>query len=276
MAKCRLDANILLAIVLGSSTIALGQPAASSSVRPTSEPSAAKPSAVVFHSDALGFTLSYPATLVVTELPSPDQQHAEIAKLQPPDEKPELRKVDQCTDKALLAKRKDAPEKAGVNVTIYGDKRGTVLDAAPPVTATLLIARVGVECMPAEYRQQLDAVTSSMAEESAQGDDLRPIDQPIWYEVGKTRIHFAAAQSIQPENQPGANAPSQSTKGQEHRWVASLAFVQNNNLVSIYAESNDLPFLNEILHSTVKFGEQPTAHLFPADLGNGTPVQPKP
>jgi hypothetical protein len=272
----RLNAKVLLAIVVSSSTIAMGQSSTTSTARPAAEPIEAKPRAAIFQSDALGFTLTYPASLIETKLPSQDQQHAEIAKVQPLDEKPELRKVDQCTDKALLAQRKDDPEKAGVNVTIFGDKRGTVLESTPAVTATLLIARVGIECMPAEYRQQLEAVTSAMAEGSAQGDDLKPIDQPIWYEIGKTRVHFAAAQSILAEIQPGANASSQPTKGQGRRWVASLAFVQNGNLVSIYAESNNLPFLNGILHSTVKFGDQSAAPLFPADLGNGSPIQPKP
>jgi hypothetical protein len=275
MVKGGLNTKILLATVLASSTIAMGQSASSSTNSPILEPSAAKPSPSVFQSELLGFTLSYPASLVATKLPSPDQQHAEIAKLQPSDEKPELRKVDQCTDKALLAQRKDDPDKAGVNVTIYGDKRGTVLDVAPTVHATLLIARVGVECMPAEYRQQLDGVTSAMAEESAQGDDLRPIDQPIWYKIGKTRIHFAAAESVRPETQPGTKANSQRGNAQQRRWVASMAFVQNGNLVSIYAESNNLPFLNEILHGTVKFGDEPAAPLFSADLGTGTPTQPK-
>jgi hypothetical protein len=55
-----------------------------------------------------------------------------------------------------------------------------------------------------------------------------------------------------------------------------VAFVFNGNLVSIVRESNDLPFLNEMLHGNLTLGKQKAAPLFSAEIGSGTPIQPKP
>jgi hypothetical protein len=52
--------------------------------------------------------------------------------------------------------------------------------------------------------------------------------------------------------------------------------VWNDNLVSIVVESNDLSLFNEMLHSKISFGKTAAAPLFPADIGKGRPIQPKP
>lgn len=227
---------------------------------------------VTFHSDLLDLSLTYPGSLVAEKMPSLDDQHAAIASKQPADEKPEYKRADQCTDKVMSAQRIDDPNKAQGTIAIYGDSRGTVIHLDPVVDASIIIARVGLECLPAEYRTQTDAMAAVMAEGFVQGPELKEIDQPIWYEIGKQRIHFAAAESTVDENASGAKIAAPSSR----KWIASIAFVWKNNLVTIQIESNDLSFLNEMLHSNIAFGSEPPATLFPAEIGNGKPIQLKP
>jgi hypothetical protein len=125
--------------------------------------------------------------------------------------------------------------------------------------------------MPDSYKAQLDNVATAMSAGLAQDHDLRPIDQPIWYEINNTRIHFAASESASPVNGTAAD----SDKKPEPRWLGSAAFAWNGNLVSIVIESNDISFFNEMLHSKIGLGKATPAPLFPADIGKGKPIQPK-
>lgn len=263
--KSTLRDRILLACVCGVALLGVGQvaPASTPSASTPVPATAAKP--VTFHSDLLDLTFSYPASLVAQTLPSLDEQHAAIAAKEPANAPPESRKTDQCTDKALLATRNDDPAAVPLN----GDQRG---NAPHAITAKILISRIGVACTPASYQNQLDDLAAAMSAALAQDRDLHPIDQPLWFDVGKTRVHFAAGESAPPGNQNGASSAQKT----ERRWVGSAAMVWNGNLVSIVVESNDLKFFNEMLHGKISFGKGTAVPLFWAEIGNGKPIQPKP
>jgi hypothetical protein len=230
----------------------------------------------IFHSDLLDLTFTYPASLVAGRLPSLEEQHAATARNQPADESEDYKRADQCTDTALHARRQDEPATPGGDIaahgTVYGDQRGVVLGTEHAVTAHIVIGRVGVECVPAQYREHPEDVAAAMTVAYLQGEDLVESDAPIWYEVGKTRIHFAEAEGRWRPNGPDTKAGGNA----EHRWVASFAFVSNGNVVSIVFESNDRPFLNEMLHGEIAIGKQPPASLFPASIGAALPTRPKP
>ncbi len=214
-----------------------------------------------FHSDLLDLSLIYPASLVAQRLPSLNKQHLAIAASHTRGEMAESRKSDQCTDKALMAVRQDDPNEGPPTITISKDKRGTVLTLPNAVTAKIVISRMGVDCMPDAYRNQLDNMAMAMSTALSEDRDLHPIDQPIWYDAGRARVHFAAGES--------------DDKSAEPRWVGSAAFVWAGNLVSIVIESNDLPFFNEMLHSRIALGKDKGTPLFPADIGKGKPIRPK-
>ncbi len=264
-----MDRRILLPFVLGLATLVQGQTQVSSAP-PSTPPQPPKEAApVTFHSDLLDLSFTYPGSLIATKLPSLDEQHAETARNQPADEKPEYKKSDQCTDAALRAERKADPDQAVGTIAIYGNKRGTVIHLDPPITAKIVISRVGIECMPAKYKDHMEDVASVMASASIQEKGFKPIDQPIWYELGKTRIHFAAAQSDPEEKQSDAKSGGKPGRS----WIASVAFISNGNIVSIYFESNDPPFLNEMLHGKLTLGKQMPSPLFPAEIGLGAPAK---
>jgi hypothetical protein len=225
------------------------------------------PPPVTFHSDLLDLSFTYPNSMVAETLPSLKEQHDAIAAREPGDVKPESRKMDECSDRALVATRADDPRKAGNTVTKKGDKGGV---STPPhaVNAKITISRIGVECMPAAYQSQVDDVATTMARDR----DLRPIDQPIWYEISGARIHFAAGENASAENPTTAASDPQA----KPRWVGSAAFVWKGNLVSIVIESNDLAFFNRMLHGKITLGTNKPAPLFAAEIGKGKPIEIKP
>jgi hypothetical protein len=252
------QSRLLIALLFSSASIGYSQapvpPQAPASPPVSGNATKAAPS-TVFHSDLLDLSFTYPASLVAQELPSLKEQHDALDARLPADAKPEDRKTNECTDKALLALREDDPK-----------------NLQSTITGKILISRIGVDCMPAAYRDQLDNMATAMSTALAQDRDLRPIDQPIWYEINNTRVHFAAGESV-----PAANdSTAPSTLSPKSRWVGSAAVVWNGNLVSIVIESNNISFFNEMLHSKIGLGKAPPSRLFPADIGKGKPIEAKP
>lgn len=229
------------------------------------EPVTVEPSAVplpklaqpeVFHSDLLDVTFTYPKSMKAQTLPGLKEQHDAMAAQLKNAGRPED-PTTACSDKALLAERKDEGGKLAA---------GT----GHAVTAKIVMSRMGVSCMPASYQSQIDQVAASMSAALAQDKDLVPIDRPIWYNVGATRIYFAAGETARPNQQamPGSDGATNA------RWVGSAAFVWGGNLISVVVESNDLGYFNELLHAKLSLGKAAGAALFPAAIGGGKPIQP--
>ncbi len=213
---------------------------------------------VSFHSDQLDLSLAYPDSLKAQTLPSLKEQHAAIAEARKSAPGGDT-KSNECADSALLASRNDSPAMT------------TKDGAAHAITANIRISRMGVDCMPDGYKQQLDNMATAMSVALSQDRDLHPVDQPIWYLIGTTKIHFAAGENAPPTSGAGGQAAPVNVG----RWVGSAVFLWGGNLVSIVMESNDLHFFNEMLHSKLTLGKQPASALFPAEIGRGKPIQPK-
>src|ERR1039458_6870855 len=173
--------GFVLAVVFGLAALCDGATKLTPSTAITSPQPARDAAPVTFHSDMLDLSFTYPGSLIAEKLPSLDEQHAALALKYGPDEKPEDRKTDLCSDRALIVRRKDVPSTPGetttIDITIYGDKRGTVLEAHHVVDAKILISRIGVGCMPVEEQKQIDEVAAAMALELTKDEGLKPIDQ---------------------------------------------------------------------------------------------------
>jgi hypothetical protein len=247
--------HLLIALLFCSVSLGYSQAPIPSQAHASPTPATKPASSALFHSDLLDLSFTYPASLIAQKLPSLKEQHDALDARLPANAKPEDRKTNECTDKALYALRENDP-----------------INLQSTITRKILISRIGVDCMPAAYRDQLDNMATAMSTALAQDRDLRPIDQPIWYEINNTRVHFAAGESTPPAND--SSAPS--VPSPKSRWVGSGAILWNGHLVSIVIESNDISFFNEMLHSKIGLGKATPARLFPADIGKGKPIEAKP
>jgi hypothetical protein len=249
------QSRLLIALLFGSVSIGYCQAPVPSQAHASPTPTTKPASSALFHSDLLDLSFAYPVSLVAQTLPSLKEQHDALDARLPPNAKPEDRQTNECTDKAFYALREADPK-----------------NVQSAITGKILISRIGVDCMPAAYRDQLENMATAMSTALAQDRDLHPIDQPIWYEINNTRVHFAAGESVSPANDSAAP----SVPSPKSRWVGSAAVVWNGNLVSIVIESNDISFFNEMLHSKIGLGKGAPAPLFPADIGKGKPIEAKP
>jgi hypothetical protein len=132
---------------------------------------------------------------------------------------------------------------------------------APASTATILLAELDVNCLLAEHESGSTTLLNEMAEIVNKIPGMKSIAQPATYTIGWQKVHMAAAQG-QPQT---ANAtPSQLyTMGLSTNW--------NSHLLVWYFSSNNIDMLNHITKTTVRFGRDQAAPLYPLTIGNATP-----
>jgi len=225
-----------------------------------------------FQDARLNFAFEYPADLVAKKLPSADEQHKATAERQPANEDPAYKKADNCTQVVLQAERHDDPEHATGTIAFYGNGRKPEFEINPTIHASVTISELDVACIPQEFRGREDEVASGLALSVIQAKDLKQIDQPLWYDVDKHKVHLAAAMG--PTNVPdkdGKQADPTKT-----RYVAGVATVINGTLTLWMFEANDVDYFNRMLRGDILFGNDKPLPLFPASIGNGERIKPVP
>jgi hypothetical protein len=131
----------------------------------------------------------------------------------------------------------------------------------PTVTATILLAELDVNCLTPEQQSKATNLLADMAEIVNKVTGMKPIAQPATYTIGWQKVHMAAAQS-QPQTANSAPSPLY-TMGLSTNW--------NSHLLVWYFSSNSIDTLNRITRTTVRFGRDQAAPLYPLTIGNATP-----
>jgi hypothetical protein len=137
-------------------------------------------------------------------------------------------------------------------------------DVQTPVpTATILLAELDVNCLNAEHESSSTNLLNDMAEIVNKVPGMKSIARPATYTIGWQKVHMAAAQG-QPQTQTSNAAPSPLyTMGLSTNW--------NSHLLVWYFSSNNIDTLNRITKTTVRFGRDQAAPLYPLTIGNATP-----
>jgi hypothetical protein len=140
---------------------------------------------------------------------------------------------------------------------------GTQVATTPATTATLLLAELDIDCLNAEHQGTSTTLLNDMAEVVTKVPGMRPTTQPSTYTIGWQKVHMAAAQG-QPNTQDPPPAPSQ-------LYTMGIATNWNSHLLVWYFTSNNIDTLNRITKTTVRFGRDQAAPLYPLTIGNATP-----
>jgi hypothetical protein len=131
----------------------------------------------------------------------------------------------------------------------------------PAVTATILLAELDVNCLTPEQQNKATNLLADMAEIVNKVPGMKSIAQPATYTIGWQKVHMAAAQG---QPQTTNSTPSQLyTMGLSTNW--------NSHLLVWYFSSNNIDTLNRITKTTVRFGRNQAAPLYPLTIGNATP-----
>ncbi len=126
----------------------------------------------------------------------------------------------------------------------------------PAVSASILLAELDVDCLTPEQQNKATNLLADMAEIVNKPPGMESIVQPATYTIGWQKVHMAASQL-------GTTPSALFTMGISTNW--------NNHLLVWYFGSNSIDMLNRITKTTVRFGRDQAAPLYPLTIGNATP-----
>jgi hypothetical protein len=139
---------------------------------------------------------------------------------------------------------------------------GTQVTVTPATVATILLADLDIDCLS---QHQLNSTTllGDMAEIVTKVPGMKSIAQPAWYTIGYQKVHMAAAQG-----QPQVSDPaSPQTAGPLPLYTMGLSTNWSSHLLVWYFSSNSIDTLNRITKTTVRFGRDQAAPLYPVQMG---------
>jgi hypothetical protein len=131
----------------------------------------------------------------------------------------------------------------------------TQVTVTPPVNASILLAELDLNCLNAEHVSKSTTLLDDMAEIVNKAPGMKSIAQPSTYTVGSQKMHMAAAQG-----QQGAGPV----------YAMGLSTNWNNHLLVWYFSSSNIDMLNRITKTTVRFGRDQAAPLYPLTIGNAS------
>lgn len=130
--------------------------------------------------------------------------------------------------------------------------------AEAQTTASILLAELDINCLNTEHESVSTTLLNDMAELVAKVPGMKPTAPPSNYTIGWQKVHMAAAQG-----QPQDAAPGQI-------YTMAIATNWNSHLLVWYFSSNDIDTLNRITKTTVRFGRDQAAPLYPLIIGNAS------
>jgi hypothetical protein len=131
--------------------------------------------------------------------------------------------------------------------------------AESQTTASLLLAELDINCVNAEHESASTTLLNDMTDLIAKVPGMKPTAPSSTYTIGWQKVHMAAAQG----------QPQDAGSGQLYTMAISTNW--SNHLLVWYFSSNSIDTLNRITKTTVRFGRDQAAPLYPLTIGNATP-----
>jgi hypothetical protein len=218
------------------------------------------PNTTEWENEALKLRLFYPSDLIKADVDKVMRDgHLALAGVSGVTDQ-KLAEATRCLHPQLLLElpQSGPSQTASTQPTSDGGTQVTVASAA---TAIILLAELDVNCLNAEHESGSTTLLNDMAEIVAKVPGMRATAQPSSYTIGWQKVHMAAAQG---QPQAPNSTPSQLyTMGISTNW--------NSHLLVWYFASNSIDTLNRITKTTVRFGRDQAAPLYPLSIGNATP-----
>jgi hypothetical protein len=135
-----------------------------------------------------------------------------------------------------------------------------------PIYAKLLMVELAGDCVPEKLRKKENDVLGSMALSAVSIPGVQRMPKPIWYEIGKQKIHMNSGIGRPVVNGQVASAPI---------IVMAMSTQWRGHLLGWMFVSNDTEIFNGITKSLVQFGDGRWGPMFVANIGppgSGTPL----
>jgi hypothetical protein len=227
------------------------------------------PDTTEWENEALKLRLFYPSDLVKSDAAQVMQGgHLNLLGISGATD-PKAAAVTHCLHPLLLLElpRQGASQTTASQSSADGGTQVTVTAAA---TATILLAELDVECLNAEHEGVSSTLLNDMAETVSKVPGMKSIAENATYTIGWQKVHMAVAQGLPQQVQPPPTAANPQSPTTSQLYTMGLSTNWNSHLLVWYFSSNSIDMLNRITKTTVRFGRDQAAPLYPLVIGNAT------
>lgn len=135
-----------------------------------------------------------------------------------------------------------------------------------PIFAQIVMTEIVRDCLPKALQKNENDALGTIAMSFVSLPGIARMPKPLWYEVGKQKIHMNSAAGRPVVNGQVASAPI---------FIMSMSTQWRGHLLAWVFTSNDTEIFNEITKSKVQFGNGSWGPMFAANIGpkgQGTPM----
>ena len=223
-----------------------------------------------FYDKELDLHLDYPVEMQVLD-GSAEMEAGHLAIFGVPgDNDPEHQEAKRCTRLLLDADlpQDKAPQRvANLDGVWVDDSKEYKESREPePIFAKIVMIEMVRDCLPKNLQKNENDTLGSMALSAVSEPGIQRMPKPLWYEVGKQKIHMNSGAGRPIVNGQLASAPI---------IIMAMTTQWQGHLLAWVFTSNDTEIFNEITKSVVEFGNGPWGPMFFGNLGppgSGTPM----
>jgi hypothetical protein len=225
----------------------------------------------VFYDKDLDLAFNYPVEMRTLDMrPDLESGHKNVFGVSGEND-PEHQEMVRCTRPLLDAELplNKAPKRmASLEGVVADDSKEDRNAAKPePIFAKIVLVEFDRGCVPKKALKKEDDVLASMARSGVALPGIQLMEKPLWYEIGKQKIHM---------NFGGGRAAVNGHVASSPMIAMAMATQWRGHLLEWVFTSNDAEIFNEITKSIVRFGNGPWGPMFPANVGpkgsSGTPM----
>ena len=229
---------------------------------------AAKPG--IFYDKSMNLYFNYPVEMRTLDMAAEmESGHLNVYGVSG-DNDPEHQEAKRCIHPLLDADlpQDKAPQRLASLEGVWVDDSKEYKESRKPqpIMAKIMLVELDRGCVPKKLKKKDDATLGNMALSAVSLPGIQRMPKPIWYEIGKQKIHMNSGAGRAIVNGQLDPAPI---------IIMAMTTDWRGHLLEWVFTSNDTEIFNEITKSLVRFGDGRWAQMFPANIGpkgSGTPM----
>ncbi len=213
-----------------------------------------------FYDKHLDVHFNYPVEMQIYDAKAAIESGHEAIYGAPGNTDPEHREAMKCMRPLLdlqLPKEK-APQRDGDlgNMWVDDTEAYKASRKPEPISATIFLAEFNRDCAPRNLKD--DDLLGTIALSAVSEPGIQRMPKPLWYQIGKQKIHMNSGVGRVLINGQPAPAPI---------IVMAMATKWRGHFLAWVFTSNDAEIFNVMTKSLVQFGNGPWGQMFPANIG---------
>jgi hypothetical protein len=183
---------------------------------------------------------------------------------------PEHQKAKRCVRPLIDAELPEdkAPQRAANLDGVWVDDSKEYKESRKPVPifAKMLFLEILRDCLPKKLQKNENDALRSIALGFVTEPGMEVMPKPLWYEIGKQKIHMNSGAGRPTIDRQLSPAPI---------FIMAMATQWRGHLLAWVFTSNDTEVFNEMTKSVVQFGDGAWGPMFAANIGpkgSGTPM----